>query len=633
MTFLKYTVAVLALAPSTAFAQNQCADCDEIIVADYQFDPDYVVTANGINQQRDEVGQAISVIDAKRLETSQTSIISDILRTLPSVSVARNGGVGSATSVFIRGGDSSQTLVLIDGVRINDPSSPNGAFDFGALLTGNIERVELLRGPNSVIWGSQAIGGVVNIQTADSIESLEVRARAEYGYQDSRTVQANLSGQSGIVSGSIGGGLYGTSGISALAGETERDGYRNASANGKIKLDLTDDIELDLRGYYNRGRVQFDDAFAGVANTLPESENEQFLGYIGLNADLFKGRLVNRLSYSRTDISRKGSDPAVPLSFNVNDIKAVLDRFEYQGSFEVSQNAHLVFGIEHERSFASIFFPANGPGTLPDRARTNVTSGFGQLLVKPVTGLTLTGGARYDDYSVYGGQTTFGANFAYTPNEGDTVFRGTYAEGFRAPTLTEALLPFGNRALNPETAKSFDLGVEQSLLGGAVTLAATYFHRNSRNLITFSFTTFQSENIAKARGEGVELSLALQPTTRLNIAANYSFVDATSRSAGMVGNQLARRPRQNANLSVDWDSRFGIKLGATLTLTGDAFDDLANTRRLDGYALLGVRAAYRVSETVELFGRVENLADENYQTASGFNSLGRNAYVGARVNF
>lgn len=633
MTYLKYSAAMLALWPSAAMAQNQCADCEQIVIADYQTDPDFVVTANGIAQQRDEVGQAISVIDAKRLETSQTSVLSDILRTVPSVSVARNGGVGSATSVFIRGGDSSQTLVLIDGVRINDPSSPNAAFDFGALLTGNISRVELLRGPNSVIWGSQAIGGVVNIQTAEPTIDLAVRARAEYGFQDSRNVQANISGRSGKASGSLGGGFFGTSGISALAGETERDGYRNISANGKFGFELSDDVALDLRGYYNRGRIQFDDAFAGAPNTLPKSENAQFLGYVGLNADLFDGRLTNRLSYGRTDISRKGSDPPVPLSFNVNDIKAVLDRFEYHGSFRFVDTVKLIFGLEHERSFASIFFPANGPGTLPDRARTNVTSGFGQLIVKPVDSLTLTGGARYDDYSAYGGQTTFGANFAYTPNDGKTLIRGTYAEGFRAPTLTEALLPFGNRALNPETAKSFDLGVEQSLLDDKVTLAATYFHRDSRNLITFSFTTFQSENIAKARGEGVEFSLALQPTTRLNILANYSFIDATSRSPGMVGNRLARRPRQNANLSLDWETPLGLKLGATLTLTGDAFDDLANTRRLDGYALLGLRAAYRVSDQVELYGRIENLADETYQTASGFNSLGRNAYAGVRVSF
>lgn len=618
MTILKYAAAALVLLPATAFASD---------------DDTIVVTANGIAQPRDEVGQAITVIDLKTLETQQTSVITDILRTVPSVNVARNGGVGAQSSVFIRGGDSSQTLVLIDGVRINDPSSPNAAFDFGALLTGNIGRVEVLRGPNSVIWGSQAIGGVVNIQTLEPTESFAVNARAEYGYQDTANVQANVSGRTGIVSGSIGGGLYRTTGISALVGGTERDGYRNASANGKLKIAFTDDVSLDFRGYYNRGEVQFDSTFPLSPNALPETENEQFLGYVGLNAKLLDGRLTNRLSYTRTDISRIGSDVVRPVNFNVNAIKATLDRFEYHGAFDVADAAKLIFGVEHERSFASTFFPANGPGTVPDRAKTTVTSGFGQLIVKPFAGLTLTGGARYDDYSDYGGQTTFGANFAYTPNDGKTLIRGTYAEGFRAPTLTEALLPFGNVALKPETAKSFDVGIEQSLLDGKILATATYFRRNSRDLITFSFMTFQSENIAKARGEGAEFGLALRPTSNLNVAANFSFVDATSRSLGSFGNQLARRPQENVNLSADWKTPFGLSLGTTITLTGDAFDNLANTRRLDGYALVGLRAGYSVNDRIELFGRVENLGDENYQTAAGFNSLGRNAYVGARVKF
>lgn len=618
MTILKYAAAALALWPACASA----ADDDTIIV-----------TANGIAQPRSEVGQAISVIDLKTLETRQTAVITDILRTLPSVTIARNGGVGAQSSVFIRGGDSSQTLVLIDGVRINDPSSPNAAFDFGALLTGNISRVEVLRGPNSVIWGSQAIGGVVNIQTREPTESFAVSARAEYGYQDTTNVQANVSGTSGILSGSIGGGLYRTSGISALMGGSERDGYRNATANGKLKIALGDNISLDFRGYYNRGEVQFDSTFPLSPNALPESDNEQFLGYVGLNARLLDGRLTNRLSYSRTDISRKGSDPVRPINFNVNDIKAVLDRFEYHGAFDVVDAAKLVFGLEYERSFASTFFPASGPGTVPDRARTDVVSGFGQLILKPVRGLTLTGGIRYDDYSDYGGQTTFGANLAYTPNNGKTLIRGTYAEGFRAPTLTEALLPFGNVALKPETAKSYDIGIEQSLLDGKILVSATYFRRNSRNLITFSFATFQSENIAKARGEGAEFGLVLRPTPSLNVAANFSFVEATSRSADTFGNRLARRPQENVSLSADWQTPFGLSIGTTVTLTGDAFDNLANTRRLDGYALVALRAAYEVNEQIELFSRVENLGDENYETAAGFNSLGRTAYIGARVKF
>lgn len=615
MKNLTYAATAISLLPAAALAQ------------------DIVVTANGFEQPRAETGQAIAVIDREALERAQTLVISDLLRTVPSVSVARNGGVGGVTSVFIRGGDSSQTLVLIDGVRINDPSSPNAAFDFGALLTGNIGRVEVLRGPNSVIWGSQAIGGVVNVQTIEPTDALTVNTRAEYGYRDTAQGTANISGKSGIFSGSLGGGYFRTEGISALAAGTERDGYKNASANGKLKVAFTRHVALDLRAYYNKGRVQFDDPFGATPDTFPETENEQFIGYAGLNAKLFDGRLTNRLSYSRTDISRIGTEPNVPFSFNINALKGTIDRFEYHGSLVVADAATLVFGAEHERTFASTFFPAGG-SVVPDQAKTHVTSGFGQLILRPLNGLTLTGGVRHDDYSQYGGQTTFGGNFAYTPNGGNTVLRGTYAEGFRAPTLTEALLPFGNTTLKPETAKSFDLGVEHSFLDGAVSASATYFRRTSHNLITFSFVTFQSENISRARAEGLELGLALRPTEGLRINANYSLVDARSRSADTTfGNRLARRPKDQASLLIDWTTPWKLALGSTVTITGDSFDNLSNTRRLDGFVLASLRASYPITDQLEVYGRVENLFDEQYATVSGYGTYGRNAYVGVRAKF
>lgn len=607
---------LLAWAPVQAFAQS-----------------DIVVTASGVEQKRAETGQAISVITRDDLARTQTSVISDILRTVPGVAIARNGGVGGVTSAFVRGAESSQTLVLIDGVRINDPSSPNAAFDFGALLTGNISRVEVLRGPNSVIWGSQAIGGVVNIQTLEPGERLALDASAQGGYHNTAQAQANVSGSAGIASASLGASYFRTDGISALAAGTERDGYRNVSANGKLKLAFTDNLSLDLRAYYNRGRVQFDDPFGATADTFPETRNRQFVGYAGINAALLGGRLHNRLAYTRTDLTRIGTEPDVAFSFNVNRLRGTIDRFEYHGSFDLSGAVTLVFGAEHERTFASTFFPAGG-STAPDRAKTTVTSGFGQLIAKPLTGLTVTGGVRHDGYSQYGGQTTFGANFAYSPNDGRTVLRGTYAEGFRAPTLTEALLPFGNTALKPETARSFDLGIEHRFLDGHASATATYFRRTSRNQIDFSFITGQSENIARVRAQGLELGLALRPTSSLRIDANYSLVDARSRSADAnFGRRLARRPKDSANVSIDWTTPVKLSIGASLSITGDSFDNLSNTSRLDGYALAAVRASYPITARIEMFGRIENLFDAKYQTVARYGTYGRNAYAGVRARF
>jgi vitamin B12 transporter len=615
MTFLKSSVAVLALLPTVAFAQEA--------------DEDIVVTASGFEQPRSETGQAISVIDEERLAELQVTSITDALRTLPGATAVTRGPVGSQSAVFLRGGNGSQTLVLVDGVRINDPSSPNAAFDFGALLTANIGRVEVLRGPNSIIWGSQAIGGVINVQSLAPTEALAVRVGAEYGYADSLRGNANLSGTSGMFEGSVGGAYYRTDGISALSGGTEKDGYENASANGRLKVNLANNFALDFRGYYNHGTIEYDSPFGGGADALPVSNNRQFVGYVGAQFDLADGRFQNRVSYARTDISRIGTDPVV-FSFNNFDIEGAIDRFEYHGAFDIADAATIVFGAENERTYASTSFE----GAAADVARNKVTSGFGQLILRPFAGLTLTGGVRYDDYSDYGGQTTFGGNAAYTPNEGDTVLRATYAEGFRAPTLSEGQPPFGNPDLRPETARNFDLGVEHRFLDGKAQVFATYFNRRSTDQITFSFVTFQSENIGRVKTEGVELGFALQPTERLNIQANYTLTDAINQSAGAnFGNRLELRPQHSGSFTVDWQTPWKVKLGGSLLLTGDSFDNAANTVRLDGYALANVRAALPVTKAIEIFARVENVFDNNYTVVNRYNSYGRNAHVGVRARF
>ena len=408
-------LAICAILPTSVLAQSE--NTDEI-----------VVTASGFAQPRSETGQAISVIDRDRLDTLQVTTIADAIATLPGVRIATRGSVGGQSSAFIRGGNSSQTLVLIDGVRLNDPSSPNGAFDFGALLTGNIGRVEVLRGPNSIIWGSQAIGGVVNVQSIVPTERLAVTASAEYGRYDTGQVRANVSGTSGIFEGSVGGSYFSTDGISSLTSGTERDGYRNTAANGRLKVNLSEDVSLDFRGYYNRGRVEFDSPFGAGGNAVPVSRNRQFIGYVGANLALLDDRWKVRASFARTDITRIGTDP-VAFSFNTFDVKGTIDRFELHNSFDVADAVTLVFGAEHERIFASTSFE----GFAADVARNSVTSGFAQAIIRPVSGLTLTGGVRHDNYSTYGGQTTLGGNIAYSPNEGKTVLRATYGEGFRAP--------------------------------------------------------------------------------------------------------------------------------------------------------------------------------------------------------
>ena len=615
MTLLKYTAAALALLPASAMADAW----DDVIV----------VTASGFEQPRSETGQAIDIVDRERLDQLQSATISDALQSVPGVTVAARGGLGSQTSAFLRGGNSSQTLVLIDGVRINDLTSPNGAFDFGTLMTGNIDQVEVLRGPNSIIWGSQAIGGVVNIQSLAPVDGFEGRFGAEYGAADTKRMNANIAGTSGLLEGSFGGSYVDAQGISALAGGTERDGFENFAGNGRLKLQISDAVNLDFRGYYNHATAEYDSAFGIGANALPVTRNRQFVGYIGANVVAFDGRMQSRIAYTRTDIRRLGTDPVV-FSFNNFIVRGNIDRAEYHTAFDVNDAVTLTAGLEYERTFASTSFE----GAAADIARNHVTSGFSQIILRPLTGLTVTSGVRHDEYNDYGGQTTLGGNIAFTPNDGRTMLRATYGEGFRAPTLSEGQPPYGNPDLRPETARNFDLGFEQQILDGRARFFATYFNRRSTDLIAFSFATFKSENIDRVKSTGVEAGFNLNPTDRLDIRASYTLVDAVNRSAGAnFGNRLALRPQHSGSLTVDWQTPIGLSVGSSVLLIGDSFDDASNSVALDGYALVGLRASLPINDRLELYGRVDNIFNVQYSVVAGYNSFGRNAAVGVRAKF
>jgi vitamin B12 transporter len=619
-----------ALIASPAYAQD-IPDSDA---------PELVVTATRVAQPASEVGQAVTVIDRAEIERRQTVVVSDLLATTPGVTVTRNGTLGALTGVRIRGAESDQTLVVIDGVRVNDPSSTGGGFDFGNLLSSSVERIEVLRGPNSVPWGSQAIGGVVNIITAAPTEGLQARANAEYGYADSVFASAGVSGKTGPVSGSLTGGYLKTDGISSAASGTERDGYRQYGGTARLGVELAPGIGLDLRGYFADSRVDIDDGFDPntfvVADSPAYGTTQELYGYAGLHANFAEGRFNNRVAFTIADINRDNfSEPGGDVSFLG---RGRSERYEYQGDFRPLDQVRVVAGVERENSRFNDGFTY---------ADTGITSVYGQLIVKPLDILTLTGGVRNDDHEDFGNHTTFGANAALALRTGTTV-RASYGEGFKAPTLYQLFSDYGNRNLDPETARNFDVGVEQAFLGDRARVGVTYFNRRTRNQIDFrncnpaEQATVGSicanrpfgvyDNVARAEADGVEFTLALRPVDALTLTANYSYIHSENRSVGAdFGNELARRPQQTASVNADYRFPFGLSIGGTVTMVDDSFNDAANTTRIDGYAIGGVRAEFPLGERFAIYGRVDNVTDASYQTVTGYGTYGRAAYGGVRL--
>jgi vitamin B12 transporter len=606
--FKLFLHASAALLPAVAHAQSE--------------DDQIVVVASGVEQEAETTGRSITVLDRATIEQRQTVSLSDLIATTSGVTATRTGGPGNITAVRIRGAEDAQTLVLIDGVRANDPSAPAGAFDFGNLLASAIERVEILRGPNSVIWGSQALGGVVNIVTEQPTDGITARANAEYGTADQVSANAAVAAGNDTLQGALTGGYFRTDGVSQAAVGTEADGYRQYNASGRLRVEFAPGFGADLRGYYANSRLEIDGFPAptfSFADTDEYTTGQELYGYAGLFANI--GPVANRVAFTLADINRDGYDPAIG-SAPLYLYRGRSERYEYRGDAALADQLRVTFGAERENLR---FYDG------ADTYRADITSFYGQAIVTPIERVTLTAGIRSDDHSRFGAHTSWGANLAVRPLDG-TLLRASYGEGFKAPTLYQLFAPFyGTDTLQPETAESWEVGVEQSALDGAAKLGVTWFHRDTKNQIDFDLVSFTYANIARTRAEGLEVELALKPTDAFTVTANYTYTDTENRSAGYEGNQLARRPQDVASVSADYRLPFGLSLGGIVTIVGDSFNDQGNFTRIEGFALGSIRAEMPIGDRFAVYGRVENVTDEKYEVVSGYGTFGRAAFAGVRM--
>lgn len=616
---------------------------------------DILVTATRLALPIDKVASSLTVMDKAAIDRAQDIGVSELLLRTPGVSMARNGGYGTATSLRIRGAESDQTVVVIDGVKLNDPSSAGGGYNFANLLVGDAQRIEVLRGPQSILWGSQAIGGVVNVVTALPTEAIEGSFDIEAGSRDTVSARAAIGGHSGPLRWRIGGQSFTTAGISAIApafGGREKDGYRNRQLTGRAEIALTSNLTADLRGYYSSGRTEFD---ATTADNPAYGLNREFVGYAGLRLDLLDGRFRNRVGYGYTDTDRDNFDPRLARR-QTFDSAGRNQRLEYQGSFALTDKITAQFGVENERSrFRSVSPPSSLSVAIPApaRGRAEITSVYGQLSVEPLAGLTITGGARHDDHNRFGGQTLASAGAIWALPTG-TVLRASYGEGFKAPTLYQLYSEYGNQALAPERAHGWEAGAEQRFLDGRVRVGGVWFDRTTSDQIIFNScsasatlalcyqpgsTTIRRsgyyQNVARAQAHGIEAQASVEPMPGLLVDGNYSWTVSEDRSPGGAnfGRWLPRRPRNQANASISYAWPFGLTTGAAVRWSGHSYDNASNALRLDDYTLVDLRAEVKLFDQLRLFARVENLFDEHYMTAYRYGTLGRSIYAGLRGRF
>ena len=581
-----------------------------------------VVQGSRLNQTEAEIGTSVSIITSEEIEKLGFDFALDAVATTPGVTINQNGSFGGAASVRIRGASSGQTLVLIDGVPVGDPSVTDGSFNFAYLDTENIDRIEVLKGPQSVLWGSDAIGGVVSITTKQPDENLGGSAFGEYGsfntFRGGASIgNANDTGDFRLAATGI--TSDGISKADDANGNTEDDGYESSTVSARGGLNLPNKIRLDGTLLWNDSEMDYDSYVGGAQGNVGDgnetTQTESLSGNISVRVPLFDDRFENLFMVGYSDISRENFSNGVP-SYDAEGDRAL---YRYQGTFTVDDRNKIAFGAEREETTA-------------DDQDSAINGLFGIYEFKPVEKLTLTGGVRVDDHDEFGPETTGRVAASYAASD-QMILRASWGQGFKAPSLFQSTyvctfcgLTEPNPNLKPETSEAFDIGLDWSSADGRAQAGITYFDQDTENMIDFSYTA-SYDNIALVKSTGVELYGSYQFTTWLGISGNYAYTDAEDGN----GNELSRLPEHSGDVTVSLDPEGPFSGTILVRYNGDEAN--TNGTTLDGWTRVDLTGRYDLTDYVELFGRVENLFDEHYQQVLGYGTPGLSGTIGLRLRY
>jgi vitamin B12 transporter len=601
-----------------ALCSPALAEDTEVLIADPL--PEVVVTATRLPAIAQRTPGA-RVIDARAIEQRGAVFAADILADVPGLSVVRSGAFGGPTQVRIRGAVPGKTLVLVDGVPVNDAAEISGAYDFTGFELGDVERIEVLSGPQSSLWGSDAIGGVIAFTTR---EVDGVRAEAEAGSFD--TLRGRLS--AGVANDTYAVGAwvsrFSTEGISAADeadGATEADGFDNTTIGARGRYALTTTTRVDGSVRWSRNEADIDGfpapAFA-LADTPDTTESEQWSGFARLS---FAGLgLAHQISLSASDIVRD-TISSFPSTFEA-------DRQVWRWQADGAAGERLTYAVGAERE------DTEGSLSTGDTENLGTTSVFGLASLEAGERLSLTGALRWDDTDDFGSETTGRVSAAFDL-DGGFILSGAWGTGFKAPSVSQSVCDFCFSAtpfpdLRPETADSVEVALGWTAPDGRLDGRITVYRLNVEDQISYVFdpVTFDAVyvNIAETRTDGIEIESRAALGGGFDLTLAYAWTDARDQTTDA---RLLRVPEHAGSATLGWT---GERLSGALTLRAEGDQDDAGGVR-EGFVTVNLNAAYALTQQVALTARIENLADETYQQVLGYGEPGRSAYVGVRLRY
>jgi vitamin B12 transporter len=638
---VKTILAVLIFAAATGASADEPVETTSV-----------VVTANRLETPESEVAAATTVITAHELEAKKPRSVAEALREVPGVTVTNAGGLGRPTSISIRGTNPGHTLVLIDGIEMNDALSTTRSYDFGNLGPQDVERIEVIRGAESTLYGSDAIGGVINIITKHGSGPVKKAVEAEYGTYDSLRAAGSVSAGDPAFNYYLGAGHQGTGGFPAAdrnLGNTINTGSSSTTLTGRMGSELRGNLNLDVVTRFSDSK--FDEPATGGP---PGYAGDGLFRYRTGEDPGWKG--TDREFYGKTSLQGSFSGifrPALALTYSLDqrsDVHTPVDvnpedkQFRYdshrikgllQGDFLLSDADTLTVGMESSlEKGSSVEIASAGAADTGLKDSADFVRGVFIQEQWLTDSIFATVGARWDAHEDVGGVATYRVAPGYHIAGTGITLRGSVGTGFKVPSLYQRFSSYGDPGLASERSRSYDFGADQewALAGrkGAAKIGATVFRTDFDQLIDYDTAANHYTNRGAASSEGLELSGKIEPLRGWSLGPSYTYLRTRDDASGLA---LFRRPAHQ--LALELERGFGdfgeVRLGARFTGARDDEDAVTLERvRMPGYAVVDAASRYQVTKDLQIFGRIENLFDRQYEEINGFGTPGRSFFLGAR---
>ena len=623
-----------------------------------------VVTATKTPVPVTHVTSAVEVITGEDLQRRRVKTVADGLRLAQGLTVFSSGGPGTSTTVRIRGGNSDQVLVLIDGAIMN--SATLGDFDFANLTTDNIERIEVLRGAQSMLWGADAMGGVINITTKRGTGVPSVSAFSEYGSFSSIREGGQVSGQKGPIDFSAAISRWDYTGFSAVnyrRGASERDAFHNWQASTRVGIKLPYEGRLDLNFRLLQGKSGFDGGFGPGFDVLGAYSNSQQYVYSASyqqpitdwwNQVLTVSR-QNEILHSFPGTTQRDlatgvvSSPFDPVFNPDSKFNTVSNRIEWQNNFQIGKPLLLTAGYQYREQQGENLNLSTG-GTTVSNHIISSHAGFAQAQLNMWDRVFATAGVRQDEYNVFSSATTYRTTAGYLHQETGTKVRGSYATGFRAPTINQLFFPdFGTTNLKPEKSQSMDVGVDQYLLNNRLTISGGFFWNRFRDMIVaqqsaalcgtqFGFANFCAQNVGLVNTKGWEASVKYAvvrdvPLIKsLDVQAQYTNT-LTRNLEQQPGNRAPRITVDQWSLIISYQPIDPLRINLEGRYIGSRFNDVNNLQPMRAFDVWNLSATYDVTNRVQTYLRADNIFNEKYEEVQLFGTPVRSIFVGLKMNY